>query len=106
VKLAKVIGSVVSTIKNESLQGAKLLLVQPLNLAGHGRRAVLKPMGRASIAVDTVDAGVGDVVLIVEEGRVARDRLGSTAPVRTMIVGVVDKVDVLAVEKHDRTRTV
>ena len=97
-KLAKVIGSVVSTIKNETLMGAKLLLVQPLNLS-------LQPTGRASVAVDTVDAGVGDIVIIVEEGRVARERLGSTSPVRTMIVGVVDSVDVLAVENNDGTRT-
>jgi microcompartment protein CcmK/EutM len=98
-KLAKVIGSVVSTIKNETLTGAKLLLVQPLDLRQ-------QPTGRASVAVDTVDAGVGDVVMIVEEGRVARERLGNTSPVRTMIVGVVDKVDILAVENNDGTRTV
>lgn len=98
-RLAKVIGSVVSTIKNETLTGAKLLLVQPLNLKQ-------QPAGRASVAVDTVDAGVGDMVLIVEEGRVARERLGATSPVRTVIVGVVDRVDVLAVEETGRAVTV
>ncbi len=98
-RLAKVIGSVVSTIKNETLRGAKLLLVQPLDLKQ-------EPVGRASVAVDTVGAGVGDIVIIVEEGRVARERLGSTSPVRTMIVGVVDSVDILAVENNDGTRTV
>ncbi|MCS6859324.1 MAG: EutN/CcmL family microcompartment protein [Abditibacteriales bacterium] len=98
-KLAKVIGSVVSTIKNDTLRGAKLLLVQPLNLQQ-------QPTGRAAVAVDTVDAGVGDIVLVVEEGRAARERFGATSPVRSVIVGVVDKVDVRAVENHDGTRTV
>lgn len=98
-RIAKVIGTVTSTVKNETLWGAKLLLVQPLNLKQ-------QPTGRASVAVDTVDAGVGDIVIIVEEGRVARERLGSASPVRTMIVGVVDRVDILAVEHYDGTRTV
>ena len=84
--LARVIGDVVATIKHPALEQRKLLLVQPLG--GDG-----KPTGRPSIAVDSVDAGVGDHVLVADEGNSAAQVLQRPrGPIRTVVVGVVDEV--------------
>lgn len=85
--LGRVLGSVVATQKNEKLEGAKLLLVQPLGLDG-------APRGQAVLAVDGVDAGVGDRVLLIQDGRSAQLVLGrGVAAVDAAVVGVVDAVD-------------
>ena len=87
-KLARVVGTVVSTQKHRKLDGAKLLLVQPITLDD-------KPLGTALLAVDSVGAGVREKVLIVLEGRAAGDALGrKAAPVDAAIIGIVDSVDV------------
>lgn len=87
-RLARVIGTVVSTQKNRKLEGAKLLLVQPL-------AEDEQPRGAALLAIDSVGAGVGEQVLIVLEGRAAGDAIRRTAaPVDAAIVGIVDRVDV------------
>lgn len=84
--LARVVGDVVATIKHPALAQRKLLLVQPLT--GDGA-----PTGRPAIAVDSVDAGVGDHVLVLDEGNGAAQVLeGPRGPVRTVVVGVVDEV--------------
>jgi microcompartment protein CcmK/EutM len=89
VLIARVVGTVVSTQKNEKLQGTKLLLVQPLDLAG-------QPQGGAVLAFDSVDAGVGDKVLLVQEGKAAQLLLDrGVAAVDAAVVGVVDTVDLL-----------
>jgi microcompartment protein CcmK/EutM len=86
-QIARVIGTVVSTQKHRKFEGAKLLLVQPLNLDGTAR-------GAALLAVDGVGAGVSERVLIVLEGRAAGESLGKkAAPVDAAIVGIVDHVD-------------
>jgi ethanolamine utilization protein EutN len=88
VQLARVIGTVVSTQKHRKFEGAKLLLVQPLNLDD-------TPRGAAVLAVDGVGAGVHEKVLIVLEGRAAGEALGRKgAPVDAAIIGIVDQVDV------------
>jgi ethanolamine utilization protein EutN len=85
--IARVVGNVVSTQKNAKLEGSKLLLVQPLDLAG-------KPRGTPVLAIDGVDAGPGDRVLLVQEGRAAQLVLGQgTAAVDAAVVGVVDTVE-------------
>jgi microcompartment protein CcmK/EutM len=85
--LARVVGSVVATIKHDALQARKLLLVQPLTPDG-------RESGRPSIAVDSVDAGAGDHVLVVDEGNAAAQVLRRPrGPIRTVIVGVVDDVE-------------
>ena len=90
-KLARVIGSVVSTIKHEAYHASKLLLVQPLDLRQRAE-------GPAMVAMDTVGAGAGEMVLIVDEGRAARDILPyKRVPVRTLIVGIVDQLDLSGV---------
>jgi microcompartment protein CcmK/EutM len=88
--IARVVGSVVSTQKNGKLEGAKLLFAQPLDLDGHDR-------GTAVIAIDAVDAGVGDRVLLVLDGKAAMMALDrGLAGVDAAIVGVVDSVEIPA----------
>ena len=83
-QICRVVGSVVSTLKIRALTTEKLLIVQPLDLEG-------RDTWRDLIAVDDVDAGVGDKVLVLFEGRSARDiRNKEYFPVRAVIVGVVD----------------
>jgi microcompartment protein CcmK/EutM len=85
-QIARVVGTVVSTQKHRKLEGAKLLLVQPLTL---DRR----PRGIALLAIDSVGAGVGETVLVVIEGKAAGDALGrKAAAVDAAIIGIVDSV--------------
>jgi len=88
VQIARVVGTVVSTQKNRKLEGAKLLLVQPLTLDG-------KAQGVALLAIDAVGAGVGERVLVVIEGKAAGDALRrKAAAVDAAVIGIVDSVDV------------
>ncbi len=85
--IAKVVGTVVSTIKHPAFQNWKLLLVQPLSLPGD------RP-DDAFIAVDAAHAGVGDTVLVCQEGNSTRQVIGvPNAPVRSSIVAIVDSID-------------
>lgn len=87
--LCKVLGPVVATVKHKAFEGRKLLVVQPLD----ERQA---PLGKSFIAVDhTSSAGEGDTVLVMREGTGIRQILGDkTLPIRSLIVGVVDQVEV------------
>ena len=86
-QICRVVGTVVSTQKNRKLEGAKLLLVQPLTLEG-------QPRGVALIAIDSVGAGVGERVLVVIEGKAAGDALGrKAAAVDAAVIGIIDTVD-------------
>lgn len=86
-QIARVIGTVVATQKHRKFEGAKLLLVQPMNLDE-------TPRGAALLAVDGVGAGANEKVLIVLEGRAAGESLGrKAAPVDAAIVGIIDRVD-------------
>ena len=85
--IGRVVGTVVSTQKNRKLEGAKLLLVQPLTLEN-------EPRGPAVLAIDSVGAGVGEKVLLVIEGKAAGAALGKkAAAVDAAIIGIVDTVD-------------
>ena len=87
-QIARVVGTVVSTQKHGKFEGAKLLLVQPLNLDD-------TPRGATLLAEDGVGAGVNEKVLIVLEGRAAGEALGKKgAPVDAAIVGIIDEVTV------------
>ncbi len=89
--LCKVTGTIVATQKNEHLRSRKILIVQPIDLEG-------RPIGRDVLAIDSVDAGVGDTVLAIQEGQGAAQVLGNKkVPVHTVIVAVVDGLDVPAV---------
>ena len=87
--LAKVKGNLVSTQKNSYLVGQKLLLVHPIDLKDNyiGKNDV--------VAIDVVDAGIGDTVLLVQEGKAVQQILGhKNAPVHSIVVAVVDSIDV------------
>jgi microcompartment protein CcmK/EutM len=85
--LAKVVGTVVATRKDERLVSNKLLIVRPIDPTG-------KPDGNYIVAVDTVDAGFGETVLIVS-GSSARMASGmKDCPVDAAIVGIVDHIEV------------
>ena len=85
-QIGRVTGALVSTQKHEKLDGAKLLLVQPIDADGH-------VSGVTVLAVDAAQAGVGDTVLLVMEGRAAGQAVRRrAAPVDTAIVGVIDSV--------------
>ena len=84
--IGQVFGNVVATIKDEAFHQQKLLLVERLDLDGIATE-------QYDICVDTVQAGIGDKVLILDEGNGARQVLGQkTAPIRAVIVGIVDEV--------------
>jgi ethanolamine utilization protein EutN len=88
--LARVVGNVVATQKNAQLEGSKLLLVQPEDVNG-------APRGAAVLAIDGVDAGVGDRVLLIQDGRSAQLVLGrGVAAVDAAVIGVVDEVELQA----------
>ena len=85
--LGRVVGNVVATQKNAQLEGSKLLLVQPEDVNG-------TPRGAAVLAIDSVDAGVGDRVLLIQDGRSAQLILGKgVAAVDAAVIGVVDAVE-------------
>jgi len=85
-QIGRVVGTVVATQKHRKFDGAKLLLVQPLN-------ADDTPRGTPVLAVDGVGAGVDEKVLVVMEGRAAGEALGrKAAPVDAAIVGIIDTV--------------
>jgi ethanolamine utilization protein EutN len=86
-KICRVVGEVVATARHPALDGRKLLVVQPVD-------AVDRPSGRALLAVDAVQAGPGERVLLVDEGGAAALVLGREGPVRSVIVGHVDRCSV------------
>ena len=84
--LGRVTGNVVSTIHHPIVDGRKLLLAERLDQDG-------KPTGAYLIALDGIGAGRGEIVLILDEGNGARQMLDDdSAPVRSIIVGIVDEV--------------
>lgn len=87
--IGRVIGTVVATIKNELFESRKLLVVERLDLNGNATP-------KYDIAVDMVQAGVGDVVLVLDEGNSARQIVGREplGAIRAVVVGIVDEVTV------------
>lgn len=107
--LCDVVGTVVMTVKHPALAGEKILCCQPLDDAQ-------KPAGVVILAIDRAQAGVGDRVLLMREGNGCRQILGREQgkaldesikmdwPVRSMIVGIVDRVDVERVSDRGHSR--
>lgn len=86
-KIGRVAGTVVSTISAPIFDGRKLLLCDLATPAG-------EPTGDYIIAADAIDAGVGDKVLILDEGSSARQIVGeAVAPIRAMVVGIIDQIE-------------
>src|SRR5438132_1419258 len=91
--LARVTGSVVSTQKVASMTGHKLLTVEPLRVDPDGRDRLM-PVGRTFVVVDTVGAGQGEMVLIVQGSSARMTPQTEKIPVDAVIVGIVDTVNV------------
>jgi len=86
--LGRIAGTVVSTVKHPEYVGHKLLVVQPIDPTG-------RPNGESFLAVDDVQAGVGDTVLVIREGNGARQIFKRRDfPIRAVIVGIVDDVNI------------
>ena len=88
-KLCRVVGNVTATVKHPAFAGRTLLVVQPID--EHGADA-----GDSYVAIDNAQAGPGDRVLVLTEGNGVRQILeqGDQVPIRSMVVGVVDAVEV------------
>jgi microcompartment protein CcmK/EutM len=87
--IARVVDNVVATQKHESHFGKIILLVQPLDLAG-------QEVGDAIVALDAVSAGIGDCVLVVQEGFSAMTSVGRpNSPIDASVIGIIDEIDFL-----------
>jgi microcompartment protein CcmK/EutM len=87
--IARVVGEVVATQKHPAHEGRKVLLVQPLNLDGSNR-------GDAVVALDAVDAGVGDRVLLATEGFSAMTAVGRPqSPIDMAVIGFIDHIELV-----------
>ena len=94
--LARVTGTVVSTAKIKDLEGLKLMIVRPISPRG-------ALIGKQIVAVDTLQAGIGDDVLIIDEGGSAGIMLEmSSQPIRTVIAAIIDRVDIVKEEENVR----
>jgi ethanolamine utilization protein EutN len=79
-------GTIYSTINHKFYDGKKMMIVDKLNADGN-------PTGKYLIAVDSVEAGIGETVLIIDEGNSARQIVkDNDAPIRSIIVGIIDDV--------------
>ena len=87
-EIAKVIGTIISTIKHPAYHSKKLLLVQPLTVVGQAEP-------ESFVAIDESHAGIGDTVLILREGGGARQITQiKDAPIISVIVGILDSVEI------------
>ncbi len=87
--IARVVGELVATKKHPSHEGRKLLLVQPLNLDGSDR-------GDAVVALDAIDAGAGDKVLLTTEGFSAMTSVGRpNSPIDMAVIGYIDQIELI-----------
>jgi microcompartment protein CcmK/EutM len=85
--IARVIGTTVSTIKDEKLEGRKLLVVQQTDEFGKGS-------GKPFVAIDSVDAGVGDLVLTASGSSARQTTVTKDRPVDAVIMAVIDSLEV------------
>jgi ethanolamine utilization protein EutN len=85
--LAKVIGNAVSTIKAKGYESKKIMIVQAIDPKG-------KLIGKSFLAIDTVQAGIGDAVIVLEEGNSARAIIDEpqSLTIKTVIAGIVDEI--------------
>ena len=86
-QIARVVGSTVATIKDEKLVGRKLLIVREADERG-------TPVGKPYVAIDTVDAGSGDLVLVAAGSSARQTTLTKDSPVDAVIMAVIDSLEV------------
>ena len=101
--IAQVTGSVVSTQKVASMTGHKLLVVEPYRLEGEKRESLVTT-GRTFIAVDTLGAGEGDFVLIVQGSSARLTPETKDLPVDAVITGIVDTVHIDKTDVYSRNK--
>ena len=94
-QLGKIVGTVVSTRKDEKLEGLSLMLVKYIDLDG-------KPTGGLVVAVDAVGAGEGEVVLVAAGSSARQTPVTKDKPVDTVIMAIVDVLDVNGEEKYKK----
>jgi microcompartment protein CcmK/EutM len=88
--IARVVGDITATCKHPTHEGKKILLVQPLDLDGSDR-------GNPVVAVDSVNAGTGDRVLLVQDGFAAFTSVGhKSAPLDAAVIGVIDQIELVS----------
>ncbi len=87
-RLCRVLGNVVSTVKHPVYHGRALMIVQPIDEQG-------EDTGSSFLAIDNSQAGPGDRVLVMAEGNGVRQilKIGNEVPIRSLIVGIVDQID-------------
>jgi microcompartment protein CcmK/EutM len=85
--IARVVGSVVSTVKDEKLTGVKFLILREATVEG-------EIVGKPIVAVDTVDAGIGDLVLFASGSSARQTYLTKERPVDAVIMAVIDSINV------------
>ncbi|QDS92806.1 Carbon dioxide concentrating mechanism protein CcmL [Roseimaritima multifibrata] len=100
--IARVTGSVVSTQKVASMTGHKLLIVEPYRLDEQSRDALVTT-GRTFVAVDTLGAGEGDYVLVVQGSSARLTPETSKLPIDAVVIGIVDNVRIDKLSVYDRT---
>ena len=84
--IGRITGTINSTINHEFYDGKKMMIVDKINADGN-------PTGKYLIAVDSVQAGIGETVLVIDEGNSARQIIkDSEAPIRSIIVGIIDDI--------------
>lgn len=90
-RCCRVVGPMWAAVKHPAFAGRSLFVVQPLDAQG-------KDVGPSFVAIDNVQAGVGDKVIVMTEGTGVRQvlKMGDIVPIRSMIVGIVDHVETSA----------
>ena len=101
--IGQVTGTVVATQKVASVNGKKLLLVNSMTVEGD-KGATLKPSGRVAVAIDTVGAGEGDVVLITQGSSARLTAMTSDVPTDAVIIGIIDAIQVASGEIYRKDK--
>jgi ethanolamine utilization protein EutN len=96
--IGQVVGSVVSSSKDEKLQGKKLLIVQPLDMVS------IQKDGKQLVAIDTVGSGKGEVVMVVSGSSARQTIITNGTPVDAAIIGVVDQIEIEGNITFDKTK--
>lgn len=89
--LARVMGNVWATRKEESLRGLKFLVVQPLTIRYEDQKVQLDSQGNAIIAADRIGAGETEIVMVVSGSSARQSLEDNTTPVDAIVVGIIDK---------------
>jgi ethanolamine utilization protein EutN len=86
--IGRVVGSVVSTVKDEKLTGKKLLVIQPCDMI------TIQNEGKPLVAVDTVGSGTGEIVMVVSGSSARQTETTSGKPVDAAVVGIIDQIEI------------